>query len=56
MQIKNHITPVRIAIIKEHEEQLLARMQRKENPPTLFGGNVNWCSHCGKKYEGFSKY
>ena len=41
---------------KEHKEQMLARMQRKENPPTLFGGDVNWCSHCGKKYEGFSKY
>ena len=19
------------------------------------GGNVNWCSHCGKQYGGFSK-
>ena len=29
-------------------------MQRKGNPRTL-DGNVNWCSHCGKQYGGFSK-
>ena len=21
----------------------------------IAGGNVNWCSHCGKQYGGFSK-
>ena len=34
---------------------MLVRMLRKGNPPTTVGGNVNWCSHCGKQYGGFSK-
>ena len=29
-------------------------MEKKE-PSYTVGGNINWCSHCGKKYGGFSK-
>ena len=34
---------------------MLPRMWRKGCPQTLVGGNVNWCSHCGKQYGSFSK-
>jgi len=26
----------------------------KREPLCIVGGNVNWCSHCGKQYEGSS--
>ena len=29
---------------------MLERLWRKGNSPTLFGRNVNWCSHCVKQY------
>ena len=34
---------------------MLERMWRNKNPPTLFGGNVNWYNHYGKQYGGFLK-
>ena len=27
----------------------------KREPSYTVGGNVNWCSHCGKEYGGSSK-
>ena len=27
----------------------------KREPSYAVGGNVNWCSHCGKQYGDFSK-
>ena len=39
---------------KEHKEQMVARMWRKGNLCTA-DRSVNWCSHCGKRYGGFSK-
>ena len=27
----------------------------KKEPLYTVSGNVNWCSHCGKQYGGFSK-
>ena len=29
-------------------------VEKREHLYTV-GGNVNWCSHCGKQYESFSK-
>ena len=29
---------------------MLAVKWRKANPGSSFGGEVNWCSHCGKYY------
>ena len=50
MQIKttmrNHLTP---QIINAGED-----VERRE-PSYIVGGNINWCSHCGKQYGGFSK-
>ncbi|CAN0553968.1 unnamed protein product [Rangifer tarandus platyrhynchus] len=28
----------------------------EKREPSNTGGDVNWCSHCGKKHEVFSKY
>ena len=33
---------------------MLERVWRKGNP-CIVHGNVNWCNHYGKLYEGFSK-
>ena len=27
----------------------------KREPSYIVGGNINWCSHCGKQYGDFSK-
>ena len=28
---------------------------KKREPFHIVGGNVNWCTHCGKQYRGSSK-
>ena len=28
---------------------------KKREPSYTVGGNINWCSHCGKQYGNFSK-
>ena len=33
---------------------MLERVEKRE-PPYIVSGNVNWCSHYGKQYEGSSK-
>jgi len=30
-------------------------VEEKEAPYAI-GGNINWCSHCGKEYEVSSKF
>jgi len=60
MQIKTtvryHLTPVRMTIIRKNtDNKCWLRMWRKRGPSYTVGGNVNWCSHCAKQYEGFSK-
>ena len=35
---------------KQINKQVLVRLWRKWNPDALVGGNVDWCSHCGKQY------
>ena len=49
-----HLTPVRTAIIKETRENTHKDVEKRE-PLCTVGGNVNWCSHYGKQYEGSSK-
>ena len=60
MQIKAtmryHLTPSRMAIIKKNtNNKLLARMWKKREPLYPVGEYVNWYSHYGEQYGGFSK-
>ena len=44
-------TPVRTAIINKSTNNMLERVRRNGNPPTVgVGGNVNWNSHYGKQH------
>ena len=42
-----------MAIIKKNTT--VGKDVEKREPPYTVGENVNWCSHCGKQYGGFSK-
>ena len=59
MQIKTtmryHLTPVRMATIKKVYKINAAEGVEKREPSYTLGGNVNWCSHCGKQYGGALK-
>ena len=59
MQIKTtmkyHFTPVRIAVIKKNTNNKCWWGCRIKKLLYTVGGNVNWCSHCGKQYENFSR-
>ena len=60
MQVKAtmryHLTPVRMAIIeKTKDNKGWWRCGKKREPLRTVSENVNWCSHCGKQYGGFSK-
>ena len=47
-----HLTPVRVAIMKKHKWQILARMEERELSYTVGGsGNVNWYSHLENSME-----
>ena len=51
--MRYHFTPVRMANIKKTtNNKFLTRMWRKRN---TVGGNVKWCSQCGKQYGGSQK-
>ena len=58
MQIKTtmrcHLVPSRMAIIKKNTTNVSEDVEKREHLYTV-GGNVNWCSHYGKQYGGFSK-
>ena len=43
-----HHTPVRMAIIKKNTNRNVGEDMEKRAPSYTVGGNVNWCSHCGK--------
>ena len=60
MQIKTKmvqdLTPVKMAIIKkEHKLKNIGKDVEKMEPWYTIGGNVNWCSHCGKTVGRFLK-
>ena len=50
-----HLTPVRMTIIKRLQITNVDKDVEKREPSYAVGGNVNWCSHCGKQYGGSSK-
>ena len=54
--IRYHLTPVRMAIIIKSTNKKHWRGCGEKGPPSYtVGGNVNWCSHYGEQYGGFSK-
>ena len=59
MQIKTimryHLTPVRMAIIKELQTINAGEGVEKREPSCTVAGNVNWCSHYGEQYGGSLK-
>ena len=59
MQIKTTVrydlTPVRMAIAKKNTNNKHGEDVEKRELSYTIGGNVNWCSHCGKHYGGSSK-
>ena len=55
-QNHNEISPIRMAIIKKTPQITnIGEDVEKRELLYIVGGNVNWCSHCGKQYEDFSK-
>ena len=59
MQIKTtlryHLTPLRMAVTKIQQITNSGKDVEKREPLYTVGGDVNWCSHCGKQYELLSK-
>ena len=59
MQIKTtmryHLTAIRMAIIKSLQITNVYEDVEKREPLYTVGGNINWCSYCGKQFGGFSK-
>ena len=57
MQIRTrfHLIPVRITILKKKEISSVWEGMEKWEPLYTVDGNVNWCSHYGEQYGGFSK-
>ena len=52
--MRYYLTPVRMAIIKKTTNKCWQECGEKGTSYNV-GGNVNWRSHCGKWYGGFSE-
>ena len=50
-----HLTLVKLSIIRKNTNNKLGWGCREKGTPYAIGGNVNWCSHCGKEYGGSLK-
>ena len=50
-----YLTPIRISVLKKQEVTKVDRDVEIREPLCTVGGNVYWCSHCGKQYECSSK-
>ena len=50
-----HLTPATMIIIKKNTANKCWKDVEKREALYTAGGNVNWCSHCGKHFGGSSK-
>ena len=59
MQIKTtmryHLIPVRMTSIKNQQTTSAGEVVEKREPQCTLGGNIDWCSHCGKHMELLQK-
>ena len=59
MQVKTtvryHLTPLRVALLKSMQVTNAREDVEKMEHSYTVGGNVSWCSHCGKQYGGSSE-
>ena len=53
--MRYHLTPIRMAIVKETWDNKPWNGYGEKGIMGIVGGNVNWCSHCGKQYRHSSK-
>ena len=53
--VSDHLTPVRMALIKNNQITNVGEDVEKREPLYTVGGNVNWYSYYGKQYRGFWK-
>ena len=51
--VSDHLTPVRMALIKNNQITNVGEDVEKREPLYTVGGNVNWHSYYGKQYGGF---
>ena len=51
--MRYHLTPVRMAIIKNLQTINAGEGVEKKGPSYTVGRNVNWYSPYGEQYEGF---
>ena len=53
--IRQHLTPVRIAIFNKSTNNKHWQELEKREPFCTVGGNADWCNHCGKQYGDITK-
>ena len=51
--MRYHLMPIRMLTIKLIQIANLGEDMDKRESSYTVGGNVNWCSYCGKQYGGF---
>ena len=54
-KMKCHFTPVKMVNNKKTKITSVGENVEQRKTLCLVGGDVNWCSHCGKPYGGSSK-
>ena len=53
--VRYDFTPTRMAIILKCKIISVGKDVEKLEPSYNAGGNLKWCSHCGKQFGGSSK-
>jgi hypothetical protein len=53
--LKFHLTPVRMAKIKNSGDSRLSKFVEKQNPSSIAGGIASWYNHSGNQFGGSSE-